>query len=363
MAIDVRNFINVNIGYTSTPTVISQRDTAVLITSEGTSETQTLVSSKQEWDVYISGKTFTNTTPYVNTFFAHGGANLLVVEGADWNAIKDLDDRYIVVAIVGQRLNNIRTVSTELETYEGVHKKILVARIDYDDIYSGGGPVFTDPNLSGYNSLAIKYSELPGAQMAIAAYLTRINIYGTNTVHDYAYTTENIVPDLSHPINNSMFNKLMELNFNFNINIARGTKNIGGNLTNGRSLINEFMLIVLHQTVTDNLLVLLMSKIKGNQGLASIRGVITQELNKYITNGYLDKNKIWTQEDWTVEHNSQSFTIIKKGTPLTLGYSVHVLPWSSLNSDDKQLRKAPPIYIVLADSYGIRHIEVTGEVI
>lgn len=360
MAIDVRKFINVNIGYSTRPSVISQRNTAVLITSEGTPTTQTLVSSKGEWDVYKSGKTFTNTTPYVETFFAHGGVNLLVVEGASGSDALNLPDKFIVVAVVGQTLNQMKTLAGSFDSLEGVHRKLLLGRVKYSDLYQDG---YTDPALTGYNSLIVKYSEHNGAEMAIAAYLTRVNIYGVNTVHDYAFTIENIVPDVSNEIDDALFDVLTELNFNFNIPIGGATRNIGGNLTSGRSVINEFMLIVLHQTVTDNLLVLLMSKIKGNQGLSAIRGVITQELNKYVTNGYLDTNKIWKLDDWVVNHNSQDFTIIKKSTPLTLGYRVQVLPWSALSDSDRDLRKAPPIYIILADSYGIRHIEVTGEVI
>lgn len=367
MAIDVRKFINVNIGYSSRPTVISQRDTAVLVTSEGNSLTKpkTLVSSKLEWDTYADGKSFTATTRYVDMFFAHGGVNLLVIEGSTGDDILELDDKYIVVGVVNQSLSDIKTLAGKFDALEGVHRKLLVARLTYDDIYEENDNVYTfvDPLTSGYNSLAIKYSEEVGSEMAIAAYLTRINIYGSNTVHDYAFTVENVVADTSQPIDNHLFDTLSTLNFNFNIPIAGATRNIGGNLTSGRSVINEFMLIVLHQTVTDNLLVLLMSKIKGNQALSAIRGTITQELNRYVTNGYLDSNKIWSMEDWVVNHNSQNFTIIKKGTPLNLGYLIQVLPWSSLDSADKQLKKAPPIYIVLADSYGIRHIEVTGEVV
>lgn len=372
MSIDVRKFINVNIDYSKRPVVISQRDTAVLVTDEGIGELKTnvFVSSKQEWLDYAESGTFIKTTPYVNTFFDHGGVNLLIITNGEVEDVLELDDKYIVVAIVGQDLSEIKTLATSLDLRKGVHRKLLVARVEYDDIYINtaeqGQPeviTYSDPQLSGFNSLAIKYSSEIGAEMAIAAYLTRVNIYGSNTVKDYTYTVENIKYEVAHEINNTLYDLLQSLNFNFNINLAGANRNIGGNLTNGRVLINEFMLIVLHQTVTDNLLLLLMSKLKGNKALASMRGVISQELENYVRNGYLDTNKIWDNEDWNVTHNGENFTIVKKGTPLNLGYLIQVLPWTALNESDKQLKKAPPIYIVLADSYGIRQIEVTGEVV
>ena len=58
-----------------------------------------------------------------------------------------------------------------------------------------------------------------------------------------------------------------------------------------------------------------------------------------------------------------TIALIEKNTPLTLGYRVVVLPYSSLSEDDKQNHKCPPIYIFLAESYGIRSITINGEVI
>ncbi len=361
MSIDISKFINVNIGYSDQVSVISQRDTAVLITNEGTHGNKTLFSSKKDWSDYNNENQFINTSPYVNTFFDNGGNTLLVVEGETSSAIDDLDDKYIVIAIVGNSLSENKLVATTLDSKKGIHRKILVSRATFDDLTPVEG--VTPIDARGINSLAIKYSEHAGAEMAIAAYLTNVDIYGNNTVHDYSFTQETVEVDKVNVITNNLFNELSNYNVNFNVHIGGAIRNIGGNMSNGRSLINEFMLIVMHQTITDNLLVLLMSKIKGNEALSAIRSVITQELNMYVTNGYLDTNKIWDKPDWKVNHNGQTFTIITQDTPLSLGYWIQVLPWTSLNASDIQERKAPPIYIVIADSYGVRKIEVIGGVI
>ena len=39
------------------------------------------------------------------------------------------------------------------------------------------------------------------------------------------------------------------------------------------------------------------------------------------------------------------------------------LPLSALTENDRAARKAPPIYVIIADQYGIRAITVNGEII
>ena len=136
-----------------------------------------------------------------------------------------------------------------------------------------------------------------------------------------------------------------------------------GNLKNGADLVNSYTLIVLHQTLTQRLLELLATKIKGSKGLAQIYATIAQELEAYRSCGYLTTDKIWSEEDLVVTYNSQNYTVITKGTPLNSGYAIKVLPFSSLTVPDKTERKTPPIYVIIADQYGIRKITVNGEVI
>jgi hypothetical protein len=357
MGVDVRKFIDVNITHSNQPSIVNARDTVVLITSEGATDVKKLLTSKAEWDDYKEGKVFTNTDPYVQMFFANGGAKLLLIENASASIATTLEDKYIVIAVVGLTLNDAKTLATTFDsTLEGTHRKILLARATNADLA-------ILPTLTGLQSLAVKYSETVGAEMTIAAYLSKIKIEGTNTVHDYSFTAETLEPDFTVPVTDILFDELSENNVNFNLNLAGSTRNIGGNMTSGYSLVNEYMLIVLHQTVTEQLLALLVTKIKGNKALSSIRTVLSQELNKYVQNGYLATNKRWTHEDWIVVHNGVEFVIIEQNTPINLGYYIQVLPWSALTANEIAAHQAPPIYIVIADSYSVRKLALIGEVI
>ena len=69
--------------------------------------------------------------------------------------------------------------------------------------------------------------------------------------------------------------------------------------------------------------------------------------------------------------NKKSFTIIGGDDRqlylgeclLKNGYIVKILPISSLSSTDKSNHSTPPIYIIIADQYGIRKITINGEII
>ena len=209
-------------------------------------------------------------------------------------------------------------------------------------------------------NFGVKYSTVLGAEMTIAAYLSRVNVYRTNTVADYMFTQEVLTDE---KVDDTTFGSILDENMNVDVYLAGAVRNMGGNLKNGADLINSYVKIILHQTLTERLLDLLTTKIKGARGLAQIYATVAQELEAYRSCGYLTTDKVWTDEDLTTTYNGQTYTIITKGTPLLLGYSIKILPLSSLTLVDKTERKTPPIYIIIADQYGIRKITINGEVI
>lgn len=199
-----------------------------------------------------------------------------------------------------------------------------------------------------------------GIEMSIAAYLTNVNINRYDTVQDYAFTLEYYDENSLKVItveDNDTATALINCNANFMGDLLDKIRNIGGNDSNGNSIINMFTLICLHQTLTESLTDLLASKIKYNQsGLTQICAVLNKELQKYVDNGYLTTNKVWTEEDFYYK----GVLIIKKNTPLTLGYKYVILPFSTLSEEEKQEKVLPDIYVLIADSYGIRKINVIG---
>lgn len=365
--INLKRFVDINIRKQISSYVDGTRQTTVLFTNEGESnELRTLTSYAEASARYIkvSGDDNTveaaNTLEFAKVYFDNGGVKLQVHEGVEISDLADkiaaLDDEYICVAyasdessvenVYSQMKSIAKTRSLNSNIY-GINEKILLAT------------TLTNDNESVKN-FAVKYSTVQGAEMTIAAYLSKLNAYGTDSIYDYAFTQEVLA---SENISDSTFGTIQTNNMNVVVYLANFNRNCGGNMKDGSDVTNTFVRIVLHQTLTDRLINLLTQKIKNASGLSKIYTVIAQELDRYLVSGYLTTDKIWLDETLNVEYNGATYPIIEKGTPITSGYVVRVLPLNSLSEADRALHKAPPIHLVIADQYGIRQITINGDVI
>lgn len=382
--INLKRFVDVNIQQHVASVIRGSRDTVALFTAEGElGKTQSISSIAQAKDIYGSGST---TLAYLSMFFNNFGVKAYVIEGVlleniTSEMISDLDNNIILVAYAGldnavddvyAKLKSIIIERNDDITIYGINEKVLLARTKLPDalldtnndiiLDTNGEPILDVSELDNdeLRNFAVKCSSMIGAEMTIAAYLTRINAYGSDTVHDYMFTAENIVAE---NVSDSFYQAVIESNLNIDIRLSNAVRNCGGNCKDGSDVVNTYMRIVLHQTITERLIALLSQKIKNSSGISKIYSALSEELEKYRICGYLTTDKIWTSESVSVLANDVSYTIIEKGTAITNGYIIRILPITSLTQEEKIQRKAPKIYVVLADQYSIRSITISGEVI
>lgn len=367
--ISLKKFVDVYIQPKITREIDSTRKEVVILTNEWDSsysggapdyyEDLTIDNYKSILDSSIFGITY----KYLEVYFKFGGIKATVVAGVNYTssdintALYGLEDKYIVAAFAysdGNEENQpnystmleVATLRNENVLIQGINEKILLAR---SNSYNDNTPC---------KNLAVKYTSVIGGEMTIAAYLSRINVYGINTIQDYAYTAEiGFTPQ--DDLDTNDFETLINNNYNVDIDLQGTVRNCGGNCKDGDSLINNYTRIILNQTLTERLINLVASKIKSSDGVSKIYAVIVDELEKYKNNGYLTTDKIWEADDLVIDGN----LIISKGTAILSGYYVKVLPMNVLTPEDKRNHKAPPIYVIIADQYSIRVIEVRGEVI
>jgi len=359
-SINLNNFVNINIVEKKLTSVDSTRDVTILFSQtldSGITANETYSSLEEMYPNSIveynetGYSTKSSLYKYAYMYFRNGGAKLKVKQGTGTsNAVQKadidaLDRDEIVVASVE---NDLAVIASTL-TYEGGYQKILLNRISSNDT-------------SSVDNLATKLSSITGAEMSIAAYLSKINVYKVDSINDYAYTKEFEALENTTATNTDVQNAIAN-HYNVDIQLANSVRNIGGDMKNGLDLVNHYVLIILHQTLQDRLVDLLSQKIKGTSGISAIYSTATSELNKYVTSGYLTNDKIWTNPTLKVEKEGVSYTIIEQNTPIINGYYIKILPLSSLSAEDKAAHKAPYIYIILSTSYGIRLIEIEGEVI
>ena len=359
MGIDLKRFVDINIKAHVPTAVVGTRSTIVLFTAEGMSSTPIEVSSYAEAESLLTS--MTTTLAYLDVFFKNGGVKARIIGQTQLqslgNAISALDDKYICIAYAAPNANVATTyaalkeiaVAREINTsIYGINEKIILART-------------TDKaDSESVKNFAVKCSSIIGAEMTIAAYLSNVNVYRTDSVYDYMFTQENLTAE---ELSDTDYSICMAINMNVDVTLAGVVRNCGGNCKDGADLVNSFCLIVLHQTLTEQLIALLAQKIKNASGLSKIYAVMSQELSRYTASGYLTTDKIWLDDDMIITYNNAQYTIIEKGTALENGFLVKILPYESLSDADKALHKTPPIYVVIADQYGIRAVTINGEVI
>lgn len=374
MSIDLRRFVDINIKGQQVSSVRRTRGTTVLISlSDNGPYKKGYVASATQSDI-TQYKEYTKQ--YINYYFASGGSRLHVIEHDKElpyieQTIKDLPNEEIVIVIASDNSLTgdnspfapgiVTEMAQRFQNEYGIKSKLFVCGIRDTSLSDPKNEFQIYVDNYKLDNIIYKYSKSYRSITAtVAAYLSKINIESSNSVKDYCYVAENVAAQTS---DDEMLGMLMGRNVNVDIQLANAVRNIGGNCGDGSDIVNNYLRIILQQTVTDRLIELLTTNIKGQAGITKICSTIAKELQIYLNCGYLTTDKIWTKDDVFVTYNGQAYPVITKGTALTDGYALTVLPMSSLTEADIAAHKTPPIYLVLAEQYGIRMITINGEVI
>ena len=375
--VDIRNFVDINISHHESVNKTAINDTVILFTQEGQlNNDEELIKSYSEWQTkHPDTSDLSLTEQYVSYYFNdYHGNKLYILYGYTKdkivtivNKLKAIDVKYSVVGWAVTDNTNTHTSAYYQEqlakTYYsdnnmyGIMDKIFLTVYYNDDLSDNNLLLNTNTDDKGIvGKYVYDIADKNGVEMSIGAYLSQLNFEGTDTIQDYDFTLEN---DGDNLLEDTSINTIITKHLNTTTEFAGKNRNIGGDMIDGTDLVNQYSSIILQQTCTNVLLNLLSQKIKGQTGIDAMYSVLTQELQKYVTNGYLTTDKI-CDFDYTVNVNNVDYTIIKKNTPLSLGYQITILPYSSLSANDINKHKAPNVYLVLAESYGVRLIKVYG---
>ena len=193
--------------------------------------------------------------------------------------------------------------------------------------------------------------------LSFLAFTTQIRLDGFNTIEDYCYTDENgltVIDSKGHY--DTWITK-----YNFVDKVGNKVLNFGGNLYNGISIDSDFGVTCIENDIAYALLDIVTSKIRITP-TAQTRVVtaINTVLNRYINNGLILSNSVYSGEDMFIKYNEKTYSIIHKGTTLLNGYYVFTVPVSAISVEDKQNKKFTPIIVVIMTSAGARTISVSG---
>lgn len=205
-----------------------------------------------------------------------------------------------------------------------------------------------------------------GIEMLAAAYLSKARISDAASVQDYAFTPENVTDFFTQAsviIDNDTGVDLINAHFNFDTRLVNAIRNYPGDTVTGLDAMNYYVKILLTQDLTEAIMNLLASKIRFDQtGLNRLSNAISQAMNAYITNGYLNTDYIWTGDDLYYSFNGQDYLICSRNTPLVKGYKCVILPLDSLTAAQRENHALPPVYMLFADQTGARAVVVNGDI-
>lgn len=193
--------------------------------------------------------------------------------------------------------------------------------------------------------------------LSFLAFTTQIRLDGFNTIEDYCYTDENGLEVIDSKGNYDTW----ITKYNFVEKVGNKVLNFGGNLYNGTSIDSDFGVTCIENDIAYALLDIVTSKIRITP-TAQTRVVtaINTVLNRYINNGLILSNSVYSGEDMFIKYNEKTYSIIHKGTTLLNGYYVFTVPVSAISVEDKQNKKFTPIIVVIMTSAGARTISVSG---
>lgn len=381
MSVKLTNFVQIAINHAIKINADATRDTAVVIHYKADEASVIRLNTPLTEAPSFSGETayLVGIQDYIEAFFRNGGRKLYIVtlgsldittpaESVVLNELRALPMEYVMVGFV----NDSGNVSAAAESVfraiaqayneekktanEPILQKIFVSELSESE-YSN---INTAINVENY---VVKRGS-QGIGASVLAYYTAIDVYGYNSTQDYMFTTESYENNETASKyyvfdDDALVKKAIAYDMNIDTKLIDRVKNIGGNDTAGYDLTNQFMLLVIQQTLASVVIQVLENKIRYNaSGLNLILNAIVQELNRYVNNGYLSTTKVWSDPALYYE----GYKVIDTNTVLSSGYKVMILPFESLTPAELAAHQLPKIYILLADSYSIRKIVINGEV-
>lgn len=444
MSVNLRRFVDLNVSRTKRNVANPVRDTVALYGADanfdaGIASNTVFTSGAMQYDkqgnpknyvlsgydfiskqpvanVVIQSESFATSKfyPYAKTFFDNGGAKLHVYFGVasvvgNQLVVTDANDQSltipneeIAIACLDDSASTLATLDALATSYNNALNPNALGSSDINLHTSANKEFIAHVDVSNASSanenVGMKYGK-PGIEMSVLAYLSKLNVYGENTVNDYNFTVEKVIED-GDSINGTTYNlsgnaevddnvidlgnsgtisgnaivedvtvvnddaligECMQNFINVDTYIAKAVRNVGGDLATGEDLTNYYATIILQQTVEEVVVNALSDKLAGAEGTAVIYNTVVAELNKYVRCGLLSAGN-WENVDWVVEYNDETYVVANANERITLGYKLLVIPFAAMTQQQVSAHMCPPIYIALMNKYGIRKVFINGEV-
>lgn len=396
MSISIKNFVNTNIeilrdslnfvGFNTTIYMVN----ATIVTPDVIGGNFVTLESVADFTAKVSASLA--VTQSVEEFFKNGGTKLCLcvptiftLEGfkGDLYAISKVVDDYFFVCLgdsitlkVAKYLTgeifSIASFGSGVGWSDADKKALNKIRICLTTSDTG----FIVDNSLLSTLVAVKYStlvnasDLVDAALLIGAYFSQIDVSSNGAIRDYNFTPESLgtawFEDIDQVTFNLLNNNVTNGNYNFIGKVANNILNIGGNYADpdGISLSLDFGVSCVERDLDFTVIEMLFGKLPlTSEGQSKLISAIRTQLNKYIDNGFLEKDASYGGETAKASYNGKQYTIISEGDVLPLGYRIFFVPINAISAADKSAGRFPYIFVALQSVHGARVIQINGSIL
>ena len=394
--ISIKNFVNTSIEVESQPQVFTGFRSTVYFaactinTPDVEGGNYATLNSLNEFENKISA-TNSAIRESVKSYFQNGGVKLIVVAPSVFSLEGFKSDMYALSLTVDDYYFIVLSTSVVLQSSGYQADAIFqIANFCSDNGWSDADKkalhtmraCFTASTTSFItaNSLAstlaiVKYSTysvsgtVVDAALLVGAYYSQIDVSSGDKILDYNFTEEVLGDNYFEDINQATFVQLHDTPtngyYNFIGKVANRVLNIGGDFVSpdGISISLDFGASCIERDLDYANMELLLGKLPlTSEGQSRLIAGIRQQLIKYVDNGFLESDAVYSGDTKRVTYNGTTYTVIEKGDAMQLGYKIFYVPINAISAADRSAKRFPYIYVALQSVHGARLIEVNGSI-
>lgn len=190
-----------------------------------------------------------------------------------------------------------------------------------------------------------------------AAYLNQLNL--KEPAKDYCYSTINsFVPEIVEVEKDNQD----QWKTNYVTLIHNKGMVIGGELIDGKNLVNEYMLQLFKKRVQYVIFNIITNKPNKSQINALLYNALITELNNLYNIGVIESG-IYTGANVEIAYNGKKYIAAKNNDILKQGYILHIIDILQQSQQDKDKHMMTPITILLMFQSQIRFVTVNMEIL
>lgn len=308
-------------------------------------------------------------------YFDNGGQILLIgqIDTGETllqalQAVELLRNDFIFVAIAPDFDNSdakepqLIALVQNLDARVAPNKKIaLIHVIDGEAETTATTDIASQLKAAGAKSCVCVYNN--NVHMVVAGYFSSIDLNDSETVIDFTFTQEISGEFTPASLTDTTYENLVGKDYVVYTTIGNYKAFYNGNTVGGNGIETVWGTIALENDVQAAAFEAVTDKqYLTDAGQNNVVRAVKDAMQRYVANGLISPDTTYLGDTQQITYNSKTYTTIRKGQTLSLGYLVFSIPLANISAADRTARKMPPLTIYVNARGSIREVTINGEV-